>query len=179
MKRTWTFAVCHHLGFHRMRPIVYKYIYSIAERSGRDSCWQFSIAFGWSKVEYVGVGCHVGAMFGSRGGPRRGAGIGDRTVDMTVIGNCLASRFGLVILICLVRQIFWGCEQPASSLAMYLPYIEMAFNSNKFIYGMPCGFVQKLFLGFNPTCAHHAACSAWKPHRQNWKPPLTVSHCLN
>ena len=71
--------------------------------------------------------------------------IGDRSVPMTRVGNMLSSRYGLIILVCIVRQVYWGCEQPHSSLAMYLPWLEMVCNSNKYLYGMPCGFVQKLF----------------------------------
>ena len=98
---------------------------------------------------FAGLPCssHVwisrGTSKRSRADPR-----GDLTVDMTRFGNMFASRFGLICLICIVRSVFWACEQPNTSLAMYLHYLEHVLNANRIMLGFAVGQCQRLFLAW-------------------------------
>lgn len=67
--------------------------------------------------------------------------------DCVRTANCIAARFGLVALLCLVRQIWWDCEQPSSSLAEFLPYLEAALHPAMVMMGFQASVSQKLPLG--------------------------------
>lgn len=66
------------------------------------------------------------------------------------LGNLLAARFALCVLVCLARQVYWVTEQPVSSLAQYLPYLEMVLYPAKLMIGFASGLFQKLYLVTNP-----------------------------
>lgn len=67
--------------------------------------------------------------------------------DCVRIANCIACRFGLIAILCLVRQIWWDTEQPASSVAQWLPYLEVALHPARTILGFQSSMFQKLQLG--------------------------------
>lgn len=69
--------------------------------------------------------------------------------DCVRTANCIAARFGLVALLCLVRQVWWDCEQPSSSLAEFLPYLEAALHPAMVMMGFQASVSQKLPLGCN------------------------------
>ncbi len=64
----------------------------------------------------------------------------------------IAARFALVALICLVRQIYWVTEQPSSSVAMFLPYLELVLYPARIMLGFPAGLFQRLHLGLAKWC---------------------------
>lgn len=74
----------------------------------------------------------------------------------------IAARFAMVVLVCMARSVYWITEQPSSSLAQFLPYLELALNPAKVVLGFAPGLVQKLSLdcieGVCPECdrAAHA-----------------------
>ena len=49
--------------------------------------------------------------------------------------NLVACRFGMIALLCLVRQIWWNTEQPGGSVAQWLPYLEVALHPDRTILG--------------------------------------------
>lgn len=79
----------------------------------------------------------------SRGNPR-GAVNGKFRHSCVELANLLAARFALCVLVCLSRQVFWCTEQPVSSVAQYLPYLEVALYPAKFMIGFAAGLFQKL-----------------------------------
>ena len=79
---------------------------------------------------------------------------GDINEPSTAAGNCLAARFGLVVLLAICRQVFWLCEQPSSSVAPYLPYLDWVMNINRVMSGLPAGSVVRLLL----DCSMVAMC---------------------
>lgn len=58
--------------------------------------------------------------------------------------NKMAARFGLLVLLAMVRGVYWCTEQPSSSFALFLPYLEAALNPNLYMLGFPAGLIQKL-----------------------------------
>jgi hypothetical protein len=75
---------------------------------------------------------------------------GDMTVPATQKGNCLASRFCLLALIAVARQSYWGGEQPGSSVAILLEYVEWLMNCNRCMVGFSPGSTVRLTL----DCTH-------------------------
>lgn len=61
-------------------------------------------------------------------------------------GNMLACRWALAILVCVAREVYWGYEQPASSVAPFLPYLEWCFNLNASMHGFQPAAMVKLTL---------------------------------
>lgn len=49
-----------------------------------------------------------------------------------LLGNCMTSRFCLLILIALARNVHWAIEQPGSSLMPYYPRLLAIMNSQYF-----------------------------------------------
>ena len=39
-------------------------------------------------------------------------------------GNCMATRFAILALVCLVRRVMWACENPARSVLDSLPPMQ-------------------------------------------------------
>ena len=66
--------------------------------------------------------------------------------DCVKIANMLACRFSLICILCLVREIFWCGEQPSSTVALFLPYLETVMNANIYLRGFPAALIQKLLL---------------------------------
>lgn len=75
---------------------------------------------------------------------------GDMTVPATQKGNCIASRFCLLALIAVARQSYWGGEQPGSSVAILLEYVEWLMNCNRCMVGFSPGSTVRLTL----DCTH-------------------------
>lgn len=59
--------------------------------------------------------------------------------------NQIAARFGMIILICLARQIWWLAEQPASSVAHWLPYIQTGLYPATRMVGFAGGVIQRMY----------------------------------
>ena len=72
---------------------------------------------------------------------------GDITQPCTQLANKLACRFALVALLCLVRQVWWLAEQPGSSVARHLPYLELALAPAMNTLGFAQGIFQKVWFG--------------------------------
>ena len=64
--------------------------------------------------------------------------------DSVRIANLVAARYAMLVLVCLVRQVI--TEQPASSVAPFLPYLEVALYTARQMLGFPAGLLQKLCL---------------------------------
>ena len=58
----------------------------------------------------------------------------------------LAARWALLGLLCQVRKVFFLVEQPVSSVAHHLPYMEALLTPGKFMMGFPSGLYQRLCL---------------------------------
>ncbi|CAL1170066.1 unnamed protein product [Cladocopium goreaui] len=67
--------------------------------------------------------------------------------DCVRIANLVAARYAMVVLVCLVRQVMWVTEQPASSVAPFLPYLEVALYTARQMLGFPAGLLQKFWMG--------------------------------
>ena len=98
-------------------------------------------------LSFMGLPCssHVFMSMGTTGKNRK-APRGDMTVECTRLGNMLAARTAILICICLARQVYWAVEQPASSVAPYLHYLDWALNINRSMSGMNPGTIVKVSL---------------------------------
>ena len=96
---------------------------------------------------FMGLPCsaHVFMSMGTTG-KNRANPRGDMTVATTKMGNLLAARTALLICVCLARKVFWGIEQPASSVAPYLQYLDWVININRAMSGFSPGNIVKLRL---------------------------------
>jgi len=65
------------------------------------------------------------------------------------LANLIACRFGLIALLCLVRQIWWNTEQPGGSVAQWLPYLQVPLHPDRTILGFQSSLIQRLFPGYN------------------------------
>ena len=97
---------------------------------------------------FSGLPCssHVWISRGSTG-RSRDCPRGNLQSSTTQAGNEQACRFSLLVLVCVARMVYWVCEQPSSSLAIYLPYIEWVLNLNRINPGLIPGRVVRLWLG--------------------------------
>ncbi|CAK8991889.1 Uncharacterized protein SCF082_LOCUS2851 [Durusdinium trenchii] len=93
---------------------------------------------------------HVWISRGTSGKTRdnpRGIFDGSFKHECVKVANLLAARYALLVLVCLVRQVHWITEQPVSSVAMYLPYLEVALHTARQMLGFPAGLLQKFWMG--------------------------------
>ena len=102
-------------------------------------------------VLWGGLPCslHVWIPRGTSGKSRdnpRGIFNGKFKHECVRIANLLAARYSMLVLVCLVRQVMWVTEQPASSVAPFLPYLEVALYTARQMLGFPAGLLQKLRL---------------------------------
>lgn len=99
---------------------------------------------------FMGLPCssHVFMSMGTTG-KSRACPRGDMTVGGARLGNLLAARTAILICVCLARQVYWEIEQPASSVAPYLPYLDWVLNINRSMSGMNPGTVVKFRLCLN------------------------------
>ena len=65
----------------------------------------------------------------------------------TKTANLLACRFALIALICLARQVWWLAEQPSSSVAHFLEYIQLALAPAQLMIGFAQGLLQRMWFG--------------------------------
>ena len=73
---------------------------------------------------------------------------GDMSVPCTRKGNCLAARFCLLALLAIARQVYWGGEQPGTSVAILLDYVEWVMNCNRSMIGfLPSTTVRLILVG--------------------------------
>lgn len=85
---------------------------------------------------FGGVPCsaHVwissGSTKKSKANPR-----GDVSFPPTKQGNLLCTRFVLLTMICLCREVFWGGEQPATSVLIYMKVMEWIMHANRIMIG--------------------------------------------
>ena len=120
---------------------------------GWDSWWRANTSWGWRQMASFGGGLpcslHVWISRGTSGKSRdnpRGICNGVFKHDCVRIANLVAARYAMVVLVCLVRQVMWVTEQPASSVAPFLPYLEVALYTARQMLGFPAGLLQKLCL---------------------------------
>lgn len=66
--------------------------------------------------------------------------------DLPCVANAnqIAARFGMIILVCLARQIWWLAEQPSSSVAHFLPYIQAGLYPAVRMLGFVGGVIQRM-----------------------------------
>lgn len=78
-----------------------------------------------------GVPCSL-LVFISRGTSKRNVyphGImGDPDSEVTKLSNLVLSRFCLLVLVAISRNVFWAIEQPSSSLLPQTPYYSYLLN---------------------------------------------------
>ncbi|CAL1137169.1 unnamed protein product [Cladocopium goreaui] len=67
--------------------------------------------------------------------------MGDEEVPSVALANCLAARFALLAMVCVVRGLFWCVEQPMSSLLPQCPYMAHVLTN------MMPAFFQRTWLG--------------------------------
>ena len=78
--------------------------------------------------------------------------------------NLIACRFSMVVLVCLVRQIWHLTEQPGSSVARHLPYLESALHPDRTMVGFQPALCQYLYRVFIQDVCQFAVPSATKFH---------------
>lgn len=121
-------------------------------RLGFLLCLQYVLRLKLGSLLWCGLPCslHVWISRGTSGKSRanpRGVNESGVTLHECVgIANCIAARFGLIAVLCLVRQVWWAIEQPVSSVAMWLPYLELALYPARLILGFQASMFQKLTL---------------------------------
>lgn len=100
-------------------------------------------------LTFMGLPCssHVFMSMGTTRKTRE-APRGDMSVSCTRLGNLLAARTAILICVCVARQVYWGIEQPASSVAPYLRYLDWVLNINRTMSGMNPGTIVKLLRGY-------------------------------
>ena len=115
---------------------------------------QYLLRMAPGSLLYSGLPCslHVwmsrGTSGKSRDNPR-----GNVSQNAVRIANLIASRFAMLLLVCCVRQIWHLTEQPASSVAKYLPYLELALHPDRMMLGFQPGLCQNLYPAFiNSVC---------------------------
>ena len=121
-------------------------------RLGFLLCLQYVMRMKPGSLLWSGLPCslHIWISRGTSGKSRsnpRGVFNGCFMHECVRIANCIACRFGLIAIICLVRKIWWDTEQPASSVAQWLPYLEVALHPDRTILGFQSSLFQKLPLG--------------------------------
>ncbi|CAL1141668.1 unnamed protein product [Cladocopium goreaui] len=72
---------------------------------------------------------------------------GDMSVPCTRKGNCLAARFCLLALLAIARQVYWGGEQPGTSVAILLDYVEWVMNCNRSMIGFLPSTTVRFWMG--------------------------------
>ena len=83
----------------------------------------------------------------SRENPRGDCDGFTASMKKTMEANMIACRFALIALVCLVRQVWWVTEQPSSSVAHYLEYLELALEPARCMGGFAQGMLQRLSFG--------------------------------
>ena len=78
--------------------------------------------------------------------------------------NLIACRFSMVVLVCLVRQIWHLTEQPGSSVARHLPYLELALHPDRMMMGFQSSLCQYLYHVFIQDVCDFTVPSAPKCH---------------
>lgn len=129
---------------------------------------------------------HVWISRGTSGKTRdnpRGIFDGSFKHECVKVANLLAARYALLVLVCLVRQVHWITEQPVSSVAMYLPYLEVALHTARQMLGFPAGLLQKLYLDFKralyDSCAHYCIMCLPTPQAERMQTGSPLLHPLN
>ena len=74
---------------------------------------------------------------------------------MTRKGNLLTCRYALMVLVAVARAVWWLCEQPVSSLATKLPYLDWVMNLNMVHRGLDAGRLVRLHLSLIPHMISH------------------------
>lgn len=82
----------------------------------------------------------------SRANPR-GVVPGKNMYKCVELANLIACRFGLIALLCLVRQIWWNTEQPGGSVAQWLPYLQVPLHPDRTILGFQSSLIQRFWMG--------------------------------
>ena len=123
-------------------------------RLGFLVCCQYILRLKPGALLWSGLPCslHVWMSRGTSGKSRENPrgwfeSLGGFKHQCVKTANMIAARFGLVALICLVRQVYWCTEQPSSSVAMFFPYLELALYPARVLLGFPAGLFQRLRLG--------------------------------
>ena len=80
---------------------------------------------------FAGLPCSL-LIFISRGTSKRNCCgydiFGDPENEATCKSNLMLARFALLVMVAISRDVFWACEQPASSLASKVPYLAHISN---------------------------------------------------
>ena len=71
---------------------------------------------------------------------------GDVAFEPTRVGNLLSSRFALLVLISIVREVYWGGEQPGTSVLVYMRVIEWIMHCNRAMIGFLPSSIVRLHL---------------------------------
>ena len=122
-------------------------------RMGFMVCIQYILRLKVGALLFSGLPCslHVwiakGTSLKTRDNPRGTLLDGSYTFECVRLANMIACRYALCVLICIVRAVWWATEQPSSSLAQFLPYLEHVLNPAKVMLGFAPGLVQRLCLG--------------------------------
>lgn len=101
---------------------------------------------------------HVWISRGTSGKSRqnpRGNCEGSTAHTCTQKANLIACRFALVALLCMVRCVWWLTEQPSSSVAHWLPYIELALQPARCMLGFTGGLWQRMWHAWNELAFCH------------------------
>lgn len=115
---------------------------------------QYALRIVESGLAWGGLPCslHVwisrGTSGKSRENPRGVRPDGTFSHSCVKQANMLAARWALLAMLFHVRRVWWLCEQPVSSVAHYLPYIEAALYPGRYLAGFAGGLLQRLPLGF-------------------------------
>lgn len=97
---------------------------------------------------FAGFPCSAHVWLASDGSKKtRADPRGNVSLEFVQRGNMQASRFCLMVLVCKVRQVWWGGEQPNGSLALFLQYVQMVLHPCLFLLGFTSSFIQRMLLG--------------------------------
>ena len=127
----------HFVGMPSIQPTVFK---PAPLRMGLLIALQYVLRIRAGGLCHGGLPCshHIWISSGTTG-KSRACPLGDMSVACTQLGNCIATRWGVLNLLCVARRVFWGGEQPGSSVAPYMPVIEWCLNVNRCMSGFTPG----------------------------------------
>ena len=69
---------------------------------------------------------------------------GNLDSGFTQKGNLQACRYAMLVMVAVARAVYWVCEQPHSSTAPLLPYMEWVLNLNRLNVGLDAGRLVRL-----------------------------------
>ena len=115
-------------------------------------------------LAFAGVPCNTHVWISRASTGRTPANpLGDCSQPGTRIGNAIAARWSLAMLVCIVRQAVWSAEQPGTSLLPRINFVRQILQINLHAFGLLPGSLIRLPLSCNYCTPYPTAfCKAFQ-----------------